>query len=184
MSALCPKRTNALQQMTTYSTTSSARPTRQPSGIIRPSRRTTLRRPVSFSVKPGVEGSLRRLAKVNRQSVVARKQVAEFKPESALGRLALLALALPLDSCHISGMPDRSSKRPRDPNQLAKFMVDAATDLVEECEALGTKNAAAVALGRRGGLKGGRARAEKLSAARRKAIAQKAASARWKTNDR
>ena len=38
---------------------------------------------------------------------------------------------------------------------------------------------AAVALGRRGGLKGGKARAEKLSAKRRTAIAKKAAEARW-----
>lgn len=42
------------------------------------------------------------------------------------------------------------------------------------------KNQAAVALGRLGGAKGGRARAEKLSPARRKSIAKKAASARWK----
>ncbi len=42
------------------------------------------------------------------------------------------------------------------------------------------KNPAAVALGRLGGLKGGKARAEKLSAAKRKAIAKKAATARWK----
>lgn len=42
------------------------------------------------------------------------------------------------------------------------------------------KNPAAVSLGRLGGLKGGKARAEKLSAKRRSAIAKKAASARWK----
>lgn len=41
------------------------------------------------------------------------------------------------------------------------------------------KNAAAVALGRRGGLKGGLARAKKLSPERRKEIAEKAAQARW-----
>lgn len=41
------------------------------------------------------------------------------------------------------------------------------------------KNPAAVALGRLGGKKGGKARAEKLSPARRKAIARKAAAARW-----
>ncbi len=43
----------------------------------------------------------------------------------------------------------------------------------------GSKNAAAVALGRLGGLKGGKARAEKLSPATRKRIATKAAAARW-----
>jgi len=42
------------------------------------------------------------------------------------------------------------------------------------------KNPAAVALGRLGGLKGGKARTEKLSPERRKEIAQKAAQARWK----
>jgi hypothetical protein len=43
------------------------------------------------------------------------------------------------------------------------------------------KNPAAVALGKLGGAKGGRARADKLSAAKRKAIAKKAAEARWKS---
>jgi hypothetical protein len=43
------------------------------------------------------------------------------------------------------------------------------------------KNPAAVALGRLGGLKGGKARAEKLSAEKRKAIAKKAAETRWGT---
>ena len=42
------------------------------------------------------------------------------------------------------------------------------------------KNKAAVALGRLGGMKGGRARAGKLSPEQRKAIASKAAAARWK----
>ena len=42
------------------------------------------------------------------------------------------------------------------------------------------KNPAAVALGKLGGAKGGRARAKKLSAAKRKEIAKKAAKARWK----
>lgn len=41
------------------------------------------------------------------------------------------------------------------------------------------KNPAAVALGKLGGAKGGKARAQKLSAKKRKAIAQKAAKARW-----
>lgn len=42
------------------------------------------------------------------------------------------------------------------------------------------KNPAAVALGRLGGLKGGKARAEKLSAERKKEIGEKAAAARWR----
>ena len=78
-------------------------------------------------------------------------------------------------------MPNRSSKRPRDPNQLAKLIVDQATGAAPvETPADEGKNPAAVALGRLGGLKGGKARANKLSAAKRKAIAKKAAAARWK----
>lgn len=44
---------------------------------------------------------------------------------------------------------------------------------------LQAKNPAAVALGRMGGLKGGKARAEKLTPEQRKEIAKKAAQARW-----
>ena len=47
-------------------------------------------------------------------------------------------------------------------------------------EPLGSKNPAAVALGRLGGLKGGPARAKRLSRSRRSRIARKAANARWK----
>lgn len=79
-------------------------------------------------------------------------------------------------------MPDRSRKRPRDPNQLAKFIVDMATGGSSEADAppeLEGKNPAAVALGRMGGLKGGTARAKALSAKKRSAIAKKAAVKRW-----
>ncbi len=73
-------------------------------------------------------------------------------------------------------MPKRSSKRPasRDINQLAAQIVDAATNPGEP-----PKDPLAVELGRRGGLKGGKARAAKLSAKQRRAIAKKAAKARW-----
>lgn len=68
-------------------------------------------------------------------------------------------------------------KRPRDPNQLAKMIVDLTTgDATEPKFEPSTKQKA----GRLGGLKGGKARAEKLSSAKRKAIAKKAAAARWK----
>lgn len=67
-------------------------------------------------------------------------------------------------------MPKRSSKPPDDPNVLAAALVAKVT---------GEKNPAAVALGRLGGLKGGRARAAKLSPRKRSEIAKKAASARW-----
>ena len=78
-------------------------------------------------------------------------------------------------------MPERSTKRPRDINQLAKWIVDQTTsDEPEPTEKLPPeKDPLAVELGRRGGLKGGRARAEKLSPEQRSDIAKKAAAARW-----
>ncbi len=81
-------------------------------------------------------------------------------------------------------MPKRSST-PRDLNQLATFIVEQATsdpmpeDKQDELPLEPEKNPAAVALGRLGGLKGGKARAEKLSKEERSAIAKKAAQARW-----
>ena len=88
---------------------------------------------------------------------------------------------MPLASCHLSTMPKRSSKRPRDTNQLAKMIVDMATGAIPPDTAeLEGKNAAAVALGRLGGLKGGKARAESLTASKRTEIARKAARTRWK----
>jgi hypothetical protein len=74
-------------------------------------------------------------------------------------------------------MPKRSSnKQPEDINTLAKFILDKTT--IEQAVSEG-KNPAAVALGRLGGLKGGKARAESLTAKKRKEIAKKAAQARW-----
>jgi len=78
-------------------------------------------------------------------------------------------------------MPDQSSKkpkRPRDLNVLAKKIVDLATE-GEPAEEPSEKNPHAVALGRLGGKKGGKARAEKLTPEERKEIARKAAKARW-----
>jgi hypothetical protein len=87
--------------------------------------------------------------------------------------------------CKDFAMPERSRKRPRDPAQLAKLVVDIATGEVEDRESadLSEKNPAAVALGRLGGLKGGKARAEKLSQKKRVAIARRAAKARWHNDD-
>lgn len=80
-------------------------------------------------------------------------------------------------------MPDRSRipKRPRDPNQLGKLIVDLSTGGVEEPTPVTEdgKNPFAVALGRLGGLKGGKARAAKLTERQRKMAARKAAKARW-----
>lgn len=77
-------------------------------------------------------------------------------------------------------MPDRSGKhRPADLNRLAASIVDDATDEDKRVEPDDGKDPAAVSLGRRGGLKGGRARAEKLTAEERSAIARRAALVRW-----
>jgi len=79
-------------------------------------------------------------------------------------------------------MPDRSrKKRPADLNRLAASIVAGATSEEPEPDPYEGKDPAAVELGRRGGLRGGRARAEKLTAEERSAIARKAAAARWKT---
>lgn len=77
-------------------------------------------------------------------------------------------------------MPKRSSK---DENQLAKSIVDEIIKETEDdswCTTLQKKNPAAVALGRLGGKKGGKARAAALTPERRREIAQKAARSRWK----
>ncbi len=71
-------------------------------------------------------------------------------------------------------------KRPRDTNTLAHMIVGIATGEIEEAKTDDGKDPAAVALGRKGGLKGGAARAAKLTPAKRSAIAKKAARARWK----
>lgn len=76
-------------------------------------------------------------------------------------------------------MPKRSSKGRLDLNQLAKSIVDQATDEEPKQPEEPEKNPAAVALGRLGGLKGGKARAKKLTAEERSEIAKKAAVARW-----
>ncbi len=86
-------------------------------------------------------------------------------------------------------MPKRSSKNPKDrePQQIARDVLDSVVPDAEkesppEEEKL-EKNPAAVALGRLGGLKGGKARAEKLTPEERKEIARKAAEARWTKKD-
>jgi hypothetical protein len=78
-------------------------------------------------------------------------------------------------------MPKRSSiiGNPQDENQLAKSIVDELTIEEDEQEPKQEKNAAAVALGHLGGLKGGKARAEKLLREQCKEIAKKAAKVRW-----
>ena len=76
-------------------------------------------------------------------------------------------------------MPEPRRKRPRDPAQLAKLMIDIASGEVEDSpptpEERG-KDRAASALGSKGGM----ARAKNMSADRRAAIARKAAQKRWR----
>ncbi|MBA3841925.1 MAG: histone H1 [Actinobacteria bacterium] len=80
-------------------------------------------------------------------------------------------------------MPDRSRKRPTDVNELAKQLVGEATGEIEPVDPNAGKDPAAVALGRKGGLKGGRARAAAMSPDERSAAAKKAAAARWAMRD-
>ena len=68
-------------------------------------------------------------------------------------------------------------KRPRDANQLAKMIVDISTGECEET--IKTESSKAIA-GRKGGIRGGVSRANKLSPSRRSEIAKKAAESRWK----
>jgi len=81
-------------------------------------------------------------------------------------------------------MTDKKKKRPADLNKLAaSILEDATTDQPAEQETIHDgKNPAAVALGRLGGLKGGKARAKKLSKKQRSEIARKAARVRWSKN--
>ena len=77
-------------------------------------------------------------------------------------------------------MTDKASrkKRPRDMNQLAKLIVEIGTGQVEDREPTPEeqgKDPAAVSLGKRGGLKGGKARAASMPPERRSEIAREAA---------
>jgi hypothetical protein len=76
-------------------------------------------------------------------------------------------------------MPKRSSKQ-KDTQELARSVLDQVVPDAEPTKP--EKNPAAVALGRLGGLKGGKARAAKLTAKQRVEIAKKAATERWKNH--
>ena len=80
-------------------------------------------------------------------------------------------------------MPERSTKRlkrPRDFNQTAYQVMLESTGQVKPAEPEKPKDPLAVELGRRGGLKGGAARAAALSAKQRSRIAKQAARIRWR----
>jgi hypothetical protein len=79
---------------------------------------------------------------------------------------------------------EKRKKKPTDISQLAYQIVQEATGKVKEEPTpipipVKEKNPAAVALGHLGGLKGGPARAKKLTSRKRKEIAERAAKARW-----
>ena len=79
-------------------------------------------------------------------------------------------------------MPTRSRTGKPDVNQMAANLIAAVAGewpAEQPSAADRAKNPAAVALGKLGGAKGGKARANKLSAARRRTIAREAAKARW-----
>jgi hypothetical protein len=78
-------------------------------------------------------------------------------------------------------MADKKKKKPRDLNKLASSIVDEATSeepTKESPPEENGKNPAAVALGRLGGLKGGKARAKNLSKEQLSEIGRKGAKAR------
>jgi hypothetical protein len=78
-------------------------------------------------------------------------------------------------------MPRRSSKQ-KDSQQIARSILDQVVPDAEPAKPEKKKNPAAVALGRLGGMKGGKARAAKLTADQRAEIARKAAKTRWQSS--
>lgn len=76
-------------------------------------------------------------------------------------------------------MSVKALKRARDTNQLAKQIVDISTDAAAEADPYEGKDPAAVELGRKGAVKGGKARAKSLTPEQRSKITKKAAKARW-----
>jgi hypothetical protein len=77
----------------------------------------------------------------------------------------------------------KKTRLPTDVNSRARAIVDFATSDEETPDPDEGKDPAAVELGRRGGLKGGKARAEKLSSEERSAAARHAAESRWERQD-
>jgi hypothetical protein len=81
--------------------------------------------------------------------------------------------------CDTRGMAKRPP-RPRDPMQLAKLIGDIATGERPNDSPRPETESEETAWRRKGGRKGGKARAKKLAPNRRAAIAKKAARARWR----
>jgi hypothetical protein len=95
--------------------------------------------------------------------------IGSFRYDAALSAFAC--------SCYHGRMPKRP-RRPRDPNELAfQVFQEAIGEALPPPER--EKNAAAVALGKLGGAKGGKARAANMTPEERRESAMKAAKARW-----
>ena len=99
--------------------------------------------------------------------------------------LNIHSLALASSLWHLNSMTIGKGKRPRDPNQLAKGIVDQSTNETPDPEApkpVPPDNISAymAAIGRKGGQIGGKRRLTTMSSAQRSKIAKKAAKARWK----
>jgi hypothetical protein len=84
-------------------------------------------------------------------------------------------------ACDYQAMRNRSRIRPEKDNRVAHATLQAILDGGKIPRTPDGKNPLAVALGRKGGLKGGKARAESMTALQRSESAKKAANARWKT---
>jgi hypothetical protein len=106
--------------------------------------------------------------------LVPRVKLSQFRP-SIVTRSVRDARA----SWYGLGMPERSRKRPTDVNELAKRLVDEAIGDKEKTDPDAGKDPAAVALGRKGGLKGGKARAASMTPEQRSEAARHAARQRW-----
>jgi hypothetical protein len=113
-------------------------------------------------------------------------------PKPALGRFEFglynYTEFLTGQACDTDRMTVKKPKRPTDPNQLAKSIVDEATRGVQGDAPVVTDEAIrsqmAKLLGRRGGLAGGPARAAALGPKRRTEIAKAAAASRWAKKDK
>ncbi len=85
-------------------------------------------------------------------------------------------------------MAKKKTNGKKDVNELAKSIVDQLTDPNKNTPKTPAetpvKNEAAVALGRLGGLKGGKARAKALTPEKRQEIAKKAAAKRWSKKEK
>ena len=88
-------------------------------------------------------------------------------------------LERPIPPCQTDPMATKP-RRPRDQNQLARFIVEIATHEREDINPDKDKSPAAIVKGRKGGLKGGKARMANLSSEQRQDLGRQAALARWK----